>query len=152
MLQIASKFLNLGRNNMINIYNVSSLLCHRHCWLSRTFYKIEISAIDLEKQSILCINQFQARTFPGQAPGEFFEVVKSPCQGAKFSCKSTAPGAKTPAPCMEYFRRSYQPFLLTGVEILGFCRNQILKRTGRLSNYSLVIPSSFSLSTIFHQL
>ena len=27
----------------------------------------------------------------------------------------------------------------------GFCRNQTLKRIGRLSNYSLVIPSSFSL-------
>ena len=31
---------------------------------------------------------------------------------------------------------------------MEFCRNQTLKRTGRLSNYSLVIPSSFSSSTI----
>ena len=54
---------------------------------------------------------------------------------------------KTPTPG-EHFERSSQLFLLIGIEILKFCRNQTLKRTGRLSNYSLVIPSSFSLSTI----
>ena len=51
----------------------------------------------------------------------------------------------------EYFRTSTcsQPFLLISVEILEFCRNQTLKRIGRLSNYSLVLHSSFSSSTIF---
>ena len=61
--------------------------------------------------------------------------------------KALPRGKKTPTPG-EYFRRSSQPFLLTGVEILGFFRNQRLKRIERLSYYSLVIPSSFSLSTI----
>ena len=37
-----------------------------------------------------------------------------------------------------------------GVEILKFCRNQTLKRIERLSNYALVIPSSFILSTILY--
>ena len=83
---------------------------------------------------------------PGQTPAEFFEVVKALPQGKIFPQKH-GPGTKTPTPG-EYFRRSSQPFLLIGVEILGFCRNQTLKRIGRLSNYSLVIPSSFSLSTI----
>ena len=46
------------------------------------------------------------------------------------------------------FKRASQPFLLISVEILGFSRNQNLKKIGRLSNYSLVIPSSFSLSMI----
>ena len=82
-----------------------------------------------------------------QTPGEFFWGGQKPCPGAKFSCKSTAPGAKTPTRG-EYFKRSCQPFLLTGVEILGFYRNQTLKRIGKLSNHSLVIPSNFSLSAI----
>ena len=96
----------------------------------------------------LCINQIQARTSPpGKPPGNFFEVVKSPAPGQNFPAKARPPGQKTPTPG-EYFRRSSQPFLLTGVEILGFFRNQLLERIGRLSSYSLVIPSSFSLSTI----
>ena len=88
----------------------------------------------------LCINQSQVRTSPRANPRGIFWGGQKPCPKAKFSCKSTVPG--------EYFRRSSQPFLLTGVEILGFCRNQSLKRIGRISNYSLVIPSSFSSSTI----
>ena len=84
---------------------------------------------------------------PGKPPGNFFEVVKSPAPGQNFPAKARPPGQKTPTPG-EYFRRSSQPFLLTGVEILGFFRNQRLKRIERLSYYSLVIPSSFSLSTI----
>ena len=71
---------------------------------------------------------------PGKPPGNF-------------PAKARPPRQKTPT-FGEYVRRASQPFLLTGVEILGFCRNQTLKRIGRLSNYSLVIPSSFSLSTI----
>ena len=97
---------------------------------------------------ILSINQIQARTSPpGQTSGEFFEVVKSPAPGQNFPAKARPPGQKTPTPG-EYFRRSSQPFLLTGIEILGFFRNQRLKRIERLSYYSLVIPSSFRLSTI----
>ena len=85
---------------------------------------------------------------PGQTPGGFFKVVKSPAPGQNFPAKARPLGQKkTPTPG-EYFRKSSQPFLLMGVEILGFCRNQTLKRIERLSYYSLVIPSSFSLSTI----
>ena len=97
---------------------------------------------------MLCINQFRVRTSPlGKALGIYFEVVKSPAPGKNFPAKARPPGQKTPSPG-EYFRRSGQPFLLTGVEILGFCWNQTWKRIGSLSNYSLVIPSSFGLSTI----
>ena len=84
---------------------------------------------------------------PGQTPGEIFKVVKSPARGKIFLQKHGPRGKETPTPG-EYFRRSGQLFLLIGVEILGFCRNQTQKRIGRLSKYSLVIPSSFSLSTI----
>ena len=84
---------------------------------------------------------------PGKPPGNFFEVVKSLAPGHNFSAKAKPPGQKTPTPG-EYFRRSSQLFLSIGVEILGFCRNQTLKRIGRLSSNLLVIPSSFSLSTI----
>ena len=34
---------------------------------------------------------------PGNPPGNFFEVVKSPA-GAKFFCKSTAPGTRKHLP------------------------------------------------------
>ena len=56
-------------------------------------------------------------------PGEFFEVVKSPAPGQNFSGKAWPLGQKTPAPG-EYFRRSSQPFLSIGVEILELYRNQ----------------------------
>ena len=52
-LQIASKFLNLGGYHMWEINNFFSLLCHKHCQLSRTFYRAQISLIDQEKQSFL---------------------------------------------------------------------------------------------------
>ena len=84
---------------------------------------------------------------PGKPPGNFCEVVNSPAPGQNFSAKARPPGQEKTYPG-EYFERSSQLFLLIGVEILEFCRNQFLKRTGRLSNYSLVILSSFSLSTI----
>ena len=77
---------------------------------------------------------------PGKLPGNFFEVVI-------FLQKHGPRDKKTPT-SREHFRRSSQPFLLIGVETLGFCRNQTLKKIGRLSNYSLVIPFSFSLSKI----
>ena len=93
------------------------------------------------------INSKREHPFPGKPPGNFFEVVKSPAPGQNFSAKARPQGKKAPTPG-EYFRRSSQPFLLIGVEILRFCRNQTLKKIGRLSNYSLFIPSSFSLSTI----
>ena len=86
---------------------------------------------------------------PGKPLGNFFEVVKSPAPGQNFPAKARPPGQKNTYPGPgEYFRKSSQPFLLIGVEILGFCRNQTLKRIERLSYYSLVIPFSFSLSTI----
>ena len=102
---------------------------------------------------LLCISQFQASTPP--PGGNFFEVVTSPAPGQNFSAEARPPGQentcprdkKTPTPG-KYFERFSQLFLLIDVEILEFRRNQTLKRTGRLSNYSLVIPSSFSLSTI----
>ena len=83
----------------------------------------------------------------GKPPGNFFEVVKGPAPGQNFPQKHGPRDKKTPTP-REYFERSGQLFVLIGVEFLEFCRNQTLKRTGRLSIYSLVIPSNFSLSTI----
>ena len=93
------------------------------------------------------INSKREHPPPWQTPGESFGVVKSPALGQNFSAKARPPGQKNTYPG-HYFRRSSQPFLLIGVEILGFYSKQTLKRIGRLSNYSLVIPSSFSLSTI----
>ena len=98
------------------------------------------------------------REHPRQTPGEFFEVVKSPAPGQNFSAEALPPGTKntyprgqkTPTPGST-FRRSGQPFLLTGVKIFGFCRNQTLKRIGRLPNYSLVIPSSLKLPPSFEK-
>ena len=63
--------------------------------------------------------------------GNFLKWWK-PCHGAKFFCKSTAPGTRKYLPPGEYCERSSQLFLLVGVEILEFCRNHTLKRTGRL--------------------
>ena len=83
--------------------------------------------------------------------GIFLRWSKALPRGKIFLQKHGPRGKKTPTPG-EYFRRSSQPFLLTGVEILGFFRNQRLKRIERLSYYSLVIPSSFSLSTILEVL
>ena len=79
--------------------------------------------------------------------GNFLRWSKALPRGKIFLQKHGPRGKETPTPG-EYFRRSGQLFLLIGVEILGFCRNQTSKRIGRLSNYSLVIPSSFSSSTI----
>ena len=53
-LQITSKLWNLSGNHMKDINKLFSSLCHRHCRLSRTFYRTQISLIDLEKQSLLC--------------------------------------------------------------------------------------------------
>ena len=75
-------------------------------------------------------------------PGNFLEIVKSPAPGPNF-----VPLGQKSTHAREL---SSQPFLLIGVEILGFCRNQTLKRIERLSNYSLVIPSSFSSSTMLY--
>ena len=83
----------------------------------------------------------------GKLQGKFLEVIKSPAPGQNFSAKAQPPGQENTYP-REYFERSSQLFLLIGIAILKFCRNQTLKRTGRLSNYSFVIPSSFSLSVI----
>ena len=52
-------------------------------------------------------------------PRGIFEVVKSPAPGQNFPAKARPPEQKTPTPG-EYFRRSSQPYLLTGVESLGF--------------------------------
>ena len=82
-------------------------------------------------------------------PGELFEAVESPTPGQNFSAEARPPGQKSTHP-REYYRRSSQTFLLVGVEILEFCRNQTLKRVERLSNYSLLTPSGFSLSTILY--
>ena len=90
---------------------------------------------------------FPSANIPQTNPWGIFLRWPKALPGAKFSCKSTGPGANNTYP-REYFRRSSQPFLLTGVEISGFCRNQTLERIGRLSKYSLVIPSSFSSSII----
>ena len=103
----------------------------------------------MKKTYHVCINQFQARSSPPRADprGIFLRWSKALPRGKIFLQKHDPQGKKTPI-AGEYFRRSSQLFLLICVEILGFCSNQTLKRIGRLSNYSLVIPSSFSLSTI----
>ena len=77
--------------------------------------------------------------------------MKSPALGQNFSAKARPPSQETPTPG-EYFEGSSQLFLLIDVKILKFCRNQTSKRTGRLSNYSLAIPSSLSLSAILEVL
>ena len=64
---------------------------------------------------------------PRQTPGKFFKVVKSPALGQNFSTKARPPGQNTPTPG-ECFRKSSQPFLLIGVEILEFYRNQTFKK------------------------
>ena len=56
---------------------------------------------------------------PGQTPGNFFKVGRNRAPGQNFSAKARPLGQKTPTPG-EYFRRSSQPFLLIGVEILEF--------------------------------
>ena len=122
-------------------------LIHRHP-LGENFFRGK-HLKSFESHVLLCISQFQAfckrqHPSPRHTPGELFEAVKSPAPGQNFSAKPW-PRDKNTFP-REYFRRV--PFLLIGVEILGFFRNQTLKRIGRLSNYSLVIPSSFSLCTI----
>ena len=86
---------------------------------------------------------------PGQNRGEFFEVVKSPASVQNFLQKAQPRNKKAPTPG-EYFEISSQPLMLIGVEILEFCRNQTLKRIKKLSNCSLVIPSSLSLSTTLY--
>ena len=52
--QVKSKLRNLDRNHMKDINKFFSSLCDRHCGLSRTFYRTQISLIGLEKQSLLC--------------------------------------------------------------------------------------------------
>ena len=68
---------------------------------------------------------------PKQNAREFFEVVKNPAPGQNFSAKALPLGQENTNPG-EYFERSSQFFLLIGVEILEFCRNQTFKKTGRL--------------------
>ena len=127
------------------MYNLNVLLGGSRCGSTTRLFSIKADVFDLcgfIHQSIPSVN-----IPPGKPPGNYFEVVKSPALGQNFSVKARPPGQKNTYP-REYFRRSSQPFLLTGVKILGFCRNQTLKRIGRLSNYSLVILSSFSLSIL----
>ena len=102
-----------------------------------------------EKWACLLMHQsIPSANIPRQTPGEFFWGSQKPCPGQNFPAKARPLGQKKPPTPGEYFRRSSQPFLLIDIEIPGFCRNQTLKRIGRLSNYSLVILFSFSLSTI----
>ena len=84
------------------------------------------------------------RKHPPPPPGNFLKWSKALPRGKILQQKHGPSDTKNTYP-REYFRRSSQPFLLIGVEILG---NQNWKRIERLSNYSLVIPSSFSLNTI----
>ena len=53
-LQITLKLRNFRRNHMKDIKSFFSSRCDRHYWLSRTFYRTQISLIGLEKQSFLC--------------------------------------------------------------------------------------------------
>ena len=87
-----------------------------------------------------------ANIIPRENP--FFGIVKSLAPGQNFSATDGPPPGQENIHPGEYFERSSQLFLLICVDIFEFCRNQTLKRTGRLSNYSLVIAYNFSLSTI----
>ena len=53
-LQITSKLRNFNRNHTKDTNKFFSSLCERHCWLSRTFDRTQISLIGLKKQSFLC--------------------------------------------------------------------------------------------------
>ena len=50
---------------MKDVNNFFNLLYHRHCWLSRTFYRTQISLIDLEKQSFLRPSMIKVTQFSG---------------------------------------------------------------------------------------
>ena len=54
LLQVTSKLRNLSRSHMKDANKWFSSLGHRHCWISRTFYRTQISLIDLAKLSLLC--------------------------------------------------------------------------------------------------
>ena len=70
--------------------------------------------------------------------GNFLKWSKTLPRGKIFLQKHDPRDKKIPTPG-EYCERSSQLFLLVGVEILEFCRNQTLKRTGRLfKSYPLV--------------
>ena len=49
LLKLMPKFLNLSKSHMADVIEFLILLCHRYCWLSKTFYKTHISLIELEK-------------------------------------------------------------------------------------------------------
>ena len=70
--------------------------------------------------------------------GNFLKWSKILPRGKIFLQKHGPRDKKIPTPG-EYCERSSQLFLLVGVEISKFCRNQTLKRTGRLfKSYPLV--------------
>ena len=68
--------------------------------------------------------------------GNFLKWSKTLPRGKIFLQKQGPRDKKIPT-SGEYCERSSQLFLLVGVEILEFCRNQTLKRTGRLSSHIL---------------
>ena len=53
VVKLVPKFLNFMKRNMGDIHEFSDLLCDRHCWLSKTFYKTQTSSIDVEKRYFL---------------------------------------------------------------------------------------------------
>ena len=63
--------------------------------------------------------------------GNFLRWSKTLPRGKIFLQKHCPRDKKIPTPG-EYCERSSQLFLLAGIEILEFCRNQTLERTGRL--------------------
>ena len=69
-------------------------------------------------------------------PGKFFGVVKSSAPGQDFSAKARPWDKNTPTP-EEYFERSSQRFLLIGIKILDFCRNQSLKKNWKAVQLTL---------------
>ena len=48
-LELIPKILYLSKIHMRGKNDFSNLLYHRHCWLSKTFYRTQISSTDLEK-------------------------------------------------------------------------------------------------------
>ena len=79
--------------------------------------------MNLHKSDVMHQSIPSANIPPGKPPGKFLRWSKALPRGKIFLQKHGPRSKETPTPG-EYFRRSGQLFLLIGVEILGFCRNQ----------------------------
>ena len=122
------------RNNVVRVISGKLL---RWAFHSRKFEFEVFRNIHLNDRnaSVNSKHQHPPRADPR---GNLFKWSKTLPRGKIFLQKHGPRDKKTPTPG-EYCERSSQVFLLVGVEILAFFRNQTLKRTGRLfKSYPLV--------------